>query len=68
MYFSYRYACNICGDEKDLATDSDDGGKCHNCDSGLYRRIGESYDQDYVDQKRYEEQQDYEYEQRHKRW
>jgi len=66
MYFSYRYVCNICGDEKDLATNSDDGGRCHECSNGTYRKCGESYDDEWVEQKRYEEQQDREYEERHR--
>jgi len=51
MYFSYSYVCNQCGDQRDLATNDDDGGRCHSCDIGQYRKCGESYDQEYVDQK-----------------
>ena len=68
MYFSHRYVCDVCGDERDLATDSDEGGRCHSCNSGWYKHYGESYDQEFVEQKKYEEQQDYEYERRHKCW
>lgn len=66
MYFSYSYVCNMCGDQRDLATNADDGGRCHVCDTGIYRKCGESYDQEFVDQQRYNEQQDREYEQRHR--
>jgi len=67
MYFSYTYRCDSCGDEKDLACSSDDGGRCHCCDDGRYHRSGECYDQEYIDQIKYEEQQDREYEERHRR-
>ena len=70
MYHSFSFQCDQCGDEKDLATDSDDGGRCHNCSNGRYHKCGESYDQEYVDEMKYNEQQDREYEERHRndRW
>jgi DNA-directed RNA polymerase subunit RPC12/RpoP len=66
MYFSYTYKCDTCGDERDLATNADDGGRCHSCDTGRYYRCGEAYDQEYIDQQKYEQQQDREYEERHR--
>jgi len=66
MYFSYRYTCNVCGDQKDLATDSDDGGRCHSCNEGRYFRSGECYDQEWIEQQKYEERQDREYAERHR--
>ena len=66
MYYSITYRCDNCGDERDLAGDGDDGGRCHSCYEGRYHRCGESYDDEYVEQKRYEEQQDREYEERHR--
>lgn len=70
MYHSFSFVCDHCGDEKDLATDSDNGGRCHECSNGTYHKNGESYDQEWVDEQKYNEQQDREYEQRHRndRW
>jgi len=47
MYFSYTFQCDVCGDQKDLATDGNDGGRCHNCSDGHYYKCGESYDQEW---------------------
>ena len=66
MYHSFVFTCNSCGDEKDLATDSDDGGRCHSCETGHYYKTGEVYDQEFVDQEKYEAEQDREYEERHR--
>lgn len=66
MYHSFTFTCDHCGDQKDLATDSDDGGRCHECTNGRYRKSGESYDQEYVDEMKYNIQQDKEYEERHR--
>ena len=71
MYHSFSFVCDNCGDEKDLATDSDNGGRCHECNTGTYHKCGESYDQEYVDEMKYNERQDREYEERHRydgRW
>ena len=67
MYHSFTYTCDECGDQKDLAGSGDDGGRCHSCHNGNYRRTGESYDQEWVDEQKYNEQQDREYEERHRR-
>lgn len=67
MYHSFRFQCDMCGDEKDLCTDGADGGRCHECNDGHYRKCGESYDQEWVDKQKYNEQQDREYEDRHRR-
>lgn len=66
MHFGYLYTCNYCGDKRELITDDDDGGRCHVCDNGRYVKTGETYDQEWVDEQRYNEQQDREYEARHK--
>lgn len=65
MYHAFIFTCNICGDEIELCTDSDNGGKCNSCHNGDYQKTGEVYDQDFVDQEKYEEEQDREYELRH---
>ena len=66
MYFSYVFVCDSCGDEKELATDSENAGRCGNCDDGYYRKCGETYDQEWIDQQKYEQGQDREYEYRHR--
>lgn len=66
MYHSYRYQCDSCNDERDLATNADDGGRCHSCSNGRYRKVGESYDQEWIDEQKYNEQQDREYAERHR--
>lgn len=70
MYHSFTYQCDSCGDQRDLCTNADTGGQCHSCINGTYHKCGESYDQEFVDQMEYEEQQDREYEERHRhgRW
>lgn len=66
MYFSNVFVCDSCGDEKNLATDDNNGGRCHNCNEGTYRKCGETYDQEWIDQQKYEQEQDREYEYRHR--
>lgn len=68
MHFAYIYKCDSCGDENELCTTSDDGGQC-SC-GGRYHQIGERYDQEWIDEQRYNEQQDREYKYRHRndRW
>ena len=66
MHHGYVYTCNTCGDERELCTNADDGGRCHSCSNGRYYKSGECYDTEYVEQKEYEEQQDREYEARHR--
>lgn len=56
MYHSFRFVCDQCRDEKDLATDDHDGGRCYNCSNGRYHQCGESYDQEWVDEQKYNEQ------------
>ena len=66
MYHSYSYICDVCGDSRDLATNCDNGGRCYNCIDGTYRKSGESYDQEWVDEQKYNERMDREYEERHR--
>lgn len=66
MYHSFSFQCDMCGDEKDLATDSDNGGRCHECDNGTYRKCGESYDQEWVDEQKENDREDRRYEERHR--
>jgi hypothetical protein len=66
MYFSYTFRCDVCGDEKDLATNDNNGGRCYSCENGYYHKYGEAYDQEWIDQQKYEQQQDREYEDRHR--
>jgi len=66
MHFGYMYTCNSCGDERELCSNSDDGGRCNSCDTGNYYKSGEIYDQEFLDDQRYNEQQDHEYEERHR--
>jgi hypothetical protein len=42
------------------------GEKCSRCHNGNYRKVGESYDQEWIDEQKYNEQQDREYEERHR--
>ena len=63
MYHTNVYTCDKCGDENELDFGFSPG-KCH-C-GGTYQQTGECYDQEFVDQERYEREQDYEYEQRHR--
>lgn len=68
MHFGYLYKCDSCGREDELCSSGDDGGRC-SC-GGQYHKIGETYDQEWVDEQRYNEQQDREYKYRHRndRW
>ena len=66
MYYSNCYRCDSCGDERDLSCDSDDGGRCMNCETGHYKKCGESYDKEWLDEQKYNREQDEEYERRHR--
>jgi hypothetical protein len=68
MYFAYCFECDVCGDEIESQSNADSIGRCNNCDceTGTYRKTGEIYDQEYVDQEKYNDQQDREYEERHR--
>lgn len=67
MMHSYLFKCDSCGDEQELSTIyDDDGGRCQECETGHYWKCGESYDQDYINEMKYREQQDQEYEERHR--
>jgi hypothetical protein len=69
MYYARTYKCYDCGDERDFPAHpkdgmDSDGGEC-SC-GGRYRYVGETYDQDFVEEQKYNEQQDREYEARHR--
>lgn len=66
MKHSFIYACDNCGHEIEAPFDNYDPGKCSQCHEGKYHQCGESYDQEYVDEIKYREQQDREYEARHR--
>lgn len=69
MHHSIIFNCDNCGHEIEIPTKWGDGydhGKCSSCSTGTYRRVGESYDQEFIDEQRYNEQQDREYEDRHR--
>ena len=63
MKHDYLYQCNLCGDKTEVDSHYS-AGNCH-C-GGTYQQYGESYDQDFVDEQKYNEQQDREYEKRHR--
>jgi hypothetical protein len=69
MQHSFIFCCDNCGDEIEIPAnfgDQYDAGKCKECKNGTYRKSGESYDQEFIDEERYNEQQDREYEERHR--
>ncbi len=63
MYYTWIYQCNMCGDEIEVEAEYA-AGKC-DC-GGTFQKCGESYDQEFVDQERYYQEQDREYEDRHR--
>ena len=72
VLFSYTYKCDGCGQERNVpgnpAEGHDDSGKVRHCPcGGLFRFSGETYDQEFIDEQRYNERQDREYEERHRR-
>ena len=69
MVHNHCFCCDNCGHEMEVPAnwgEQYDAGKCRECNSGIYRRTGESYDQEWVDEQKYNEQQDREYEARHR--
>ena len=66
MYHQYHFVCNRCGDEIESDYYCDSFGNCNYCDNGLYIFGGESYDEEWVDEQKYNRQQDQEYEERHR--
>lgn len=62
------YTCDSCGHEKEIPANWGDhnGEKCNSCKEGQYRKTGEAYDQEWVEEERYNKQQDEEYERRHR--
>jgi len=66
MFHRSVYKCDSCGHEIEVDVDCNGGGKCSSCYNGQYRFHAETYDQEFVDQERYERQQDAEYEERHR--
>jgi len=67
MVHNYSYVCNLCGNKTEVPVDYS-AGDC-SC-GGTYEQCGEVYDQEFVDERKYNEQQDREYEYRHRndRW
>ncbi len=63
MVHNYTYKCDKCENEIELPVDYD-AGTCQSCNGQLHR-IGESYDQEWVDEWKENERQDDEYERRH---
>jgi hypothetical protein len=64
MFYEYIWECKKCGIEIELDVDCDPG-VC-GC-GGAFQKVGETYDQEFVDQERYEKDQDREYMRRHRR-
>jgi hypothetical protein len=68
MEYNKIWRCDRCSDEIETPShptrDNTKPGHCH-C-GGRYNFAGESYDQEFVDQMRYEQEQDREYEDRHR--
>lgn len=62
MYHAKIWQCKGCMTKIELDA-MYDAAPCH-CGNEMVL-VGESYDQEFVDQERYERQQDYEYEKRH---
>jgi len=66
MKYEWIYRCSDCGrEERSPAMYGRDDYPCV-CSHGTMYHSGESYDQEFVDQQRYEKQQDREYEERHR--
>jgi hypothetical protein len=65
MYHNDLYVCDSCGRETEVPSEHS-AGSC-SC-GGTYCKVGEHYDQEFVDEQRYNEQQDREYESRHRRY
>lgn len=63
MYHAIIWTCDAC-DEKTELPPQQTPGRCF-C-GGTFQQTGETYDSEYVEQKKYEEQQDREYEERHR--
>ena len=66
MFHRDIYKCDSCGHEIEAERDCNVNGKCSSCHIGRYRFYAETYDQEFVDQEKYERQQDEEYENRHR--
>ena len=67
MIYERYYKCSQCGKETTVRQEGvDNNGMPCDC-GGAFYFSGESYDQEFVDQKRYEAEQDREYEERHSR-
>lgn len=69
MVHNNVFTCDNCGHEIEIPASWQDGydaGKCRECNNGSYRKTGECYDQEFVDEQKYNEQQDREYEERHR--
>jgi len=69
MIYNIVYTCDNCKGEMEIPAHPKDNaeynaGKC-SC-GGTYRHTGESYDQEFVEQEKYERRQDQEYEERHR--
>lgn len=69
MFYNYVFTCDTCGHEMEVPAnfgDQYDAGKCRHCNDGRMIKTGESYDQEFIDEQKYNEQQDREYEERHR--
>jgi hypothetical protein len=63
MFCRDIYKCDSCGSETEVDSNYS-AGRC-SC-GGTYQQCGQTYDQEFVDEQRYNEQQDREYETRHR--
>ena len=69
MEYNIVFVCNHCKEEIEIPSHPRNSteysnGKC-SC-GGIYQKIGESYDQEFIDEEKYEHRQDEEYERRHR--
>lgn len=63
MFCNNVYKCDVCGAETEIDSRYS-AGSC-SC-GGTFQKCGEHYDQEFVDEQRYNERQDREYEARHR--
>lgn len=68
MFNNIVYACDECSHEVSYPVNWGDhnGERCPECREGTLRKSGEEYDQEFIEEERYNREQDREYEERHR--
>lgn len=69
MLHNHIFCCGNCGHEMEVPASFGqqyDAGQCRQCKEGQYQYSGETYDQEFLDEEKYNQQQDREYEERHR--